>query len=81
MEQLRHRPRLSYYPRLPFTHERAPPAWIGLEGQGRPEGVIGLGGGQLHHNDSALAFTIELAEGSSTKSECAHYTKVVRRQL
>ena len=29
---------------------KAPPAWTALEGQGRPQGVIGLGGGELHHN-------------------------------
>jgi hypothetical protein len=34
----------------PVSSTRAPPAWNALEGQGRPQGVIGLGGGELHHN-------------------------------
>ena len=34
----------------PVSSQRAPPAWTALEGQGRPQGVIGLEGGELHHN-------------------------------
>src|SRR5260370_41776729 len=42
-----HRHRPSYHP-SPCT--RTPPAWTALEGQARPQGVIGLEGGELHHN-------------------------------
>src|SRR5712671_6507570 len=45
----RHRHRLSYHPR-PCYLTKAPPAWTALEGQGRPQGVIGLEGGELHLN-------------------------------
>ena len=47
--KLRHKHRPSYHP-SPCWLKRAPPAWTGLEGQGRPQGVIGLEGGELHHN-------------------------------
>src|SRR5258708_36068415 len=47
--KLRHEHRPSYHP-SPCYLTRAPPAWTALEGQGRPQGVIGLEGGELHHN-------------------------------
>jgi hypothetical protein len=28
---------------------KTPPAWTALEGQGRPQRVVGLEGGELHH--------------------------------
>jgi hypothetical protein len=36
-------------------------------GQRRPQGVIGLEGGEFHRNGTPLALTIDLAEASSTK--------------
>jgi hypothetical protein len=44
----------------------------------RPQGVIGLGGEELHHSRHALALAIDLPERRSTKEECTQYTKVVR---
>jgi hypothetical protein len=34
----------------PVSSQKAPPAWTVLEGQGRPQGVIGFEGGEFHHN-------------------------------
>src|SRR5258705_6583447 len=49
MEQTGHRHRPSYHPSLCLL-TRAPPVSTALEGQGRPQRVIGLEGGELHHN-------------------------------
>lgn len=41
---------------LTFIHlilcqlKRAPPAWVALEDKERPKGVIGIEGGEYHHN-------------------------------
>jgi hypothetical protein len=37
--------------RIPWAllHHENPPTWIALEGQGKPQGVIDLQTGQLHH--------------------------------
>src|SRR5437588_530390 len=58
--------------------KRAPPAWIVLEGQGRPQGVIGHEGGELHHSGTHWRSLLIQRKRSSTRKECTHYTKVVR---
>ena len=43
--------------------QKTPPAWTELEGQGRPQGVDGLGGGELHHNRTHWRSLLILRKG------------------